>query len=196
MKGTEVVRGGKLLHKVGVGLLSMTAALYLTTAMTWLYCSNGALAMVFFLISVPTLAVSAVVFLVDLLVAEERRGMSAVCCVFSLAMPLLCLLVVLPANRYLETLRHAQTLATFNQVIADVETVRLRIGRVPANELELTEVLGRALPKSAWRDPIYYRLDTSTLNHYVVSCLTGDFAGTIYRYDSRNKADGVVVELF
>lgn len=184
------------LHDVGLGIFSIAAALYITAAVTSLYFANGALSMVLFFIALPAVLVSAVVFITDVVIAERKRRRSAILCISALVMPLLWLLVVLPANRYLETTRHAQTKATFNRLVADIEAIRWRIGRVPANEQELTKLLGRPIPLSAWNDPTHYHIDVSSPVHYRISCLTGDFAGMIYSYDSQNKADGVRIEPF
>ena len=184
------------LHDVGLVMFSIAAVLYITAALTFLYFANGALSIPLFFIALPVVVVSVVVFFADVVVAERKRRRSAILCIAAPVMPLLWLLVVLPANRYLDTMRHAQTKATFNALVADIEAIRLPIGRVPANEHELTKLLGRPIPLSAWNDPIHYQLDVSSPVHYRISCLTGGFAGMIYRYDSRNKADGVRIEPF
>lgn len=190
------MRHADLLQNAALALSATTAALYLAAAVTWLYFANSALSMMLFLCALPAIVLSATVSCAGAAVTKGTLRSNVVRCIWPLVMPLAWLVIVLPTNRYLERLRHTQTKATFNRLITDIEAVRLRIGRLPANEAELSELLGRCLPLSAWGDPINYRLVGSSAIHYRISCLTGDFAGTIYRYDSRNRIDKVIVEPF
>ncbi|MHC4387806.1 MAG: hypothetical protein ACYSX1_04275, partial [Planctomycetota bacterium] len=70
-------------------------------------------------------------------------------------------------------------------------SIRSRIGHLPADESELVELRGKAMPLSGWRRPIRYLSDPNGSAYFMKSRADSMLS---FWYDSRDANAGVRVD--
>lgn len=98
-----------------------------------------------------------------------------------------------PAREF--KLKDAATRVAVLTFVTEAERFVAQHGRIPKDQAELLAFRGRALPTTAWGDPIRYQLSQDGQS-FMIDTITDGFAGRVYTYYSDTPEKGVIYHLF
>ena len=100
------------------------------------------------------------------------------------------------SGKQAEAKRNAETKQIIEVLVANVQSLKDKQGRLPKDETELVAWLGKPLPMSAWNRRLEYRLSPDNPGHFQITTISEYPYWLVFQYDSAKPQKGVTTSTY